>query len=95
MRIAEIPSRIEVGFVWASDYGGWIGHAWNSAYDVDAGSWVHLDSAYPGRPRSLYIKVAASSQLDAAGTGAVLANVFARLLGGRIETLPPTPEKEK
>ncbi len=88
LRIAQIPSRIEVGFVWASDYGGWIGHAWNSAYDQEAGRWEHLDAAYPGRPRSQYIKLAASSQLDAAGTGAVLGNVFARLLGARIVTLP-------
>ncbi|HEX3133972.1 MAG TPA: transglutaminase domain-containing protein, partial [Planctomycetota bacterium] len=59
LRIAGIPSRVELGMVYAQDFGGWVGHAWNSAYIDDR--WVHLDSAYPGTPRSCYIKLGTTS----------------------------------
>ncbi len=59
LRIVGIPARIETGVVWASDYGGWVGHAWNSAY-ID-GAWRHLDSAFPGVSRSCYLALALGS----------------------------------
>jgi len=84
LRIAGIPSRIEIGVVWAPELGSWAGHAWNSAY-VD-GHWVHLDSAYPGHPRSTYLKLASGNGEDA---GASPITALAMLSGTTVETLSP------
>lgn len=90
LRIAGIPARVEVGLVFAANYGGWCGHAWNSAY-ID-GRWVHLDSAYPGIERSLYIKLGGLSA-EAVNTGSAMSAHLAKLFGKTIETLAPvTPE---
>ena len=89
LRIAKIPSRVELGMVFAQDFGGWVGHAWNSAY-VD-GQWVHLDAAYPGIPRSCYLKLGTSSGGEWQNTGAAMISGFAKILGKEIETLTPTP----
>lgn len=83
LRIAGIPARIEVGLVYAADYGGWVGHAWNQAY-VD-GRWVHLDSAYPGIPRSCYLGLGFA---DGLGAGAALLVQLDRFIGKTIEVLP-------
>jgi hypothetical protein len=85
LRIAGIPARTEVGVVFAAAYGGWVGHAWNSAY-ID-GTWVHLDSAYPGIPRSLYLKLACTSGENAVSTAGALANGLVALSGSSIEYL--------
>ena len=89
LRIAKIPSRVELGMVFAQDFGGWVGHAWNSAY-VD-GQWVHLDAAYPGIPRSCYLKLGTTSGGEWQNTGAAMISGFAKILGKDIETLTPTP----
>ncbi len=86
LRIAGIPARTEVGVVYAGDFGGWVGHAWNSAW-VD-GTWVHLDSAYPGIPRSLYLKFASTSDDDALGTAGALSQAILALSDTAIEYLP-------
>ncbi|HYE05843.1 MAG TPA: transglutaminase domain-containing protein [Planctomycetota bacterium] len=86
LRIAGIPARTEVGLVYAADFGGWVGHAWNSAWV--GGGWVHLDSAYPGIMRSQYIKLACSSGRDAPSTLAALVTALAQVLGKSVETLP-------
>jgi transglutaminase-like putative cysteine protease len=83
LRIARIPARIVVGLVYVPEYGGWVGHAWNSAYV--GGRWVHLDSAYPGIPRSCYL---ALGHGDNGATGAQLLVQLNRVLGQRIEVLP-------
>ncbi len=77
LRIAGIPSRIEVGLVFAPDYGGWVGHAWNRAW-ID-GRWVHLDSAYPGIPRCCYL---ALGYADGGRAGAELIVQLDRFVGG-------------
>jgi len=84
LRIAGIPARIEIGVVWAPELGSWAGHAWNSAY-VD-GHWVHLDSAYPGHPRSTYLKLASGNGEDG---GASPITALAMLSGTTVETLAP------
>jgi Transglutaminase-like superfamily len=89
LRIAGIPSRVELGMVFAQDFGGWVGHAWNSAY-VE-GRWVHLDSAYPGIPRSCYLKLGTTSGGTAQNTGEAMISGFAKIMGKEIETLTPTP----
>jgi hypothetical protein len=86
LRIAGIPARTEVGLVFAAQYGGWTGHAWNSAYIGDC--WVHLDSAYPGIPRSLYIKLGGMS-VESGTTGLALITNLGRLAGKQIETVAP------
>lgn len=86
LRIAGIPARIEVGMVFSADHGGWVGHAWNSAY-VD-GHWAHLDSAYPGMARSCYIKLASTTGKDDESTPAVMLKNLASVMGKDIETLP-------
>ena len=86
LRIAGIPARAEVGIVYAASYGGWVGHAWNTAY-CD-GRWIHLDSAYPGIPRSCYIRMATSSGSDALGTAAAMMKAFTTLSGTTVEYLP-------
>ncbi|MBA3698229.1 MAG: transglutaminase domain-containing protein [Planctomycetes bacterium] len=87
LRIAGIPSRVELGMVYAQDYGGWVGHAWNSAYVDDR--WVHLDSAYPGIPRSCYLKLGTTSGADGQNTGAAMLGAFGKVLGKDVETLSP------
>jgi len=86
LRIAGIPSRVELGMVYAQDYGGWVGHAWNSAYVDDR--WVHLDSAYPGIPRSCYLKLGTTSG-EGQNTGAAMLGAFTKILGKEVETLVP------
>lgn len=86
LRIAGIPARTDVGVVYAATYGGWVGHAWNSAY-CD-GRWVHLDSAYPGIPRSCYLRMATTSGGDALGTAAAMMQAFTGLSGTTVEYLP-------
>lgn len=83
LRIAGIPARIEVGLIYAPDYGGWVGHAWNSAW-ID-GRWVHLDSAYPGISRSCYLCLGFPEKVQ---TGATMMVQLNRFLGRRIEALP-------
>jgi hypothetical protein len=89
LRIAGIPARIEIGLVYSADFGGWCGHAWNSA--VVDGVWTHLDSAYPGLARSQYLRLGSAGGGDAAaakGTTAALMGALAGLLGKTVETLP-------
>jgi hypothetical protein len=83
LRIAGIPARIEVGLVYAPDYGGWVGHAWNQAYV--GGRWIHLDSAYPGIPRSCYLGLGFS---DDGQTGAALMVQLNRFIGQTVEVVP-------
>ena len=83
LRIAGTPARVEVGLVYAADYGGWVGHAWNQAY-VD-GRWVHLDSAYPGIPRSCYLGLGFA---DGLGAGAALLVQLDRFIGRTLEVVP-------
>ncbi|GDY11636.1 hypothetical protein LBMAG53_05140 [Planctomycetota bacterium] len=89
LRIAGIPARIEIGLVYSADFGGWCGHAWNSA--VVDGVWTHLDSAYPGLARSQYLRLGSAGGGDAAaakGTTTALMGALAGLLGKTVETLP-------
>lgn len=88
LRIAGIPSRVEAGLVYAADFGGWVGHAWNSAYV--GGRWIHLDSAYPGIPRSCYLKLGSTSG-EWTTTGAAMLGNLAKVAGKEIETLTPAP----
>lgn len=90
LRIAGIPARTEVGVVYAGEFGGWVGHAWNSAWVDD--TWVHLDSAYPGIPRSLYLKFASTSDQDALGTAGALSQAIVALADSPIEYLPEDAE---
>lgn len=85
LRIAGIPSRVELGMVYAQDFGGWVGHAWNSAYVDDR--WVHLDSAYPGIPRSCYLKLGTTSGDEWQNTGVSMLAGFTKILGKEVETL--------
>ncbi len=87
LRINGIPSRTEVGFVYATDMRTWVGHAWTSAYDSEQGRWIHLDAAYPGLQRSQYIKTAASSGGDSSTTAQAMARGMAVLMGQEIEVL--------
>ncbi len=87
LRIAGIPARVECGLVYADTYGGWVGHAWNSAY-VE-GHWIHLDSAYPGVERSCYLKLSSTSGGPWQTTGAAMLGNLARVMGKTIETLAP------
>jgi len=88
LRIAGIPARTEVGVVYAGDFGGWVGHAWNSAW-ID-GAWVHLDSAYPGIPRSLYLRFASTSDADTLGTAGAMSQAIVALAETAIKYVPPT-----
>lgn len=87
LRLAGIPARAEVGVVYSTDFGGWVGHAWNSAwYD---GGWHHLDSAYPGIERSLYLKLGTTSGGDdQVSTLTAMSRAFTHLAGGTVETVP-------
>ncbi len=87
LRIAGIPARVECGLVFADSFGGWVGHAWNSAY-VD-GRWIHLDSAYPGVERSCYLKLGSTSGGPWQSTGAAMLGNLAKVMGKTIETLAP------
>jgi Transglutaminase-like superfamily len=87
LRIAGIPARVECGLVYADTFGGWVGHAWNSAY-VD-GRWIHLDSAYPGVERSCYLKLGSTSGGPWQNTGAAMLGNLAKVMGKTIETLAP------
>ena len=73
--------------VYAPDFGGWVGHAWNSAYIDDR--WVHLDSAYPGIPRSCYLKLGTSSGSEWNNTGVAMISGFSKIMGKEVETLAP------
>ena len=88
LRIAGLPSRVEVGFVYAGMFGGWGGHAWTSGYDAEAGRWLHLDAAYPGVPRSCYIKTGSGSNAEQGGTNAMLDKGMGLVMGQTIEVLP-------
>ncbi len=83
LRAARIPARVVVGVVYASDYGGWVGHAWVEAW---TGGWRHLDAAYPGIPRPRYLALAEVGGTDG-GIGRIAA-ALAGLAGGAVETLP-------
>ena len=87
LRIAGFPSRVELGMVYSQDFGGWVGHAWNSAYIDDR--WVHLDSAYPGIPRSCYLKLGTSSGSEWNNTGVAMLSGFSKIMGKEVETLAP------
>ena len=51
--------------------------------------WVHLDSAYPGIPRSCYLKLGTTSGADDRHTSAAMATAFATVLGKEVERLTP------
>lgn len=85
LRIAGIPSRGEIGLVYSADYGGWCGHAWNSAW-ID-GRWRHLDSAYPGIARSLYLRLGSATGLNRVGTAAAMLKAMTRMAGMDVETV--------
>lgn len=89
LRIAGIPARVDVGVVYATVFGGWGGHAWVAAYDEEAGRWIHLDAAYPGVPRSCYIRTGSASNAEAGGTNAMLDRGMGLIFGQTIEVLPP------
>ena len=86
LRLAGIPARSEVGVVYVPDIGGWVGHAWNSAWWN--GGWHHLDSAYPGIARSMYLKLGTTSGSDHLGTMAAMTKAFTHLAGATVETVP-------
>jgi len=88
LRIAKIPARVEVGLVYAAELGGWGGHAWVSAYDPESERWLHLDAAYPGVPRSRYIRTGSTSNREAGGTNAMLDAGMGLVLGQRLEVVP-------
>lgn len=95
LRIAGIPARVEIGIVYSPIFGGWVGHAWNSAYVTDdvnngatSGRWIHLDSAYPGIERSCYLKLGTNSGTSWTDTGAALIGNLSKLGGKTVETLP-------
>jgi RNA polymerase sigma factor (sigma-70 family) len=83
LRIAGIPARSEVGFVYSFEHGGWVGHAWNSAHVGDR--WVHLDSALPQKRRSLYVKLASPKD---EGLATAIAKAFIACGATTIETVP-------
>ncbi|NRA40474.1 MAG: transglutaminase domain-containing protein [Planctomycetes bacterium] len=87
LRIADIPSRTEVGFVFAPSVQTWVGHAWVSAFDASSNTWIHLDAAYPGIQRSNYIKTASTAGGDS--TGKAMARGMGALLGQKIIILKP------
>ena len=84
LRIAGIPARTEAGFVFAPDYGSWVGHAWVSAYNGTA--WELTDAAYPGINRSSYISCGITSGRTGQAVGHPLAT-FTSLFGETIEVL--------
>ncbi len=86
LRIAGIPARIEVGVVYAPGFGGWVGHAWTSAFAE--GRWRHLDAAYPGIDRCRYIALGRASGNTGGGASAALVGILVGVWGKKIETLP-------
>jgi hypothetical protein len=86
LRIAGIPARVEVGLVYSPDYGGWVGHAWNSAYL--GGRWTNLDSAYPGVSRSCYLAFGTTTAGEGKSTAAAMVGNLVTVMGKEIETLP-------
>ena len=86
LRIAGIPARIEVGVVYAPGFGGWVGHAWTSAFAE--GRWRHLDAAYPGIDRCRYIALGRASGNTGGGASAALISTLVGVLGKSIVTLP-------
>ncbi len=86
LRLAKIPARSEVGVVYVPDIGSWVGHAWNSAWWD--GRWHHLDSAYPGIERSMYLKLGTTSGADQMGTLAAMTKAFTHVAGATVETIP-------
>ena len=87
MRIAGLPARVDVGLVFHAEYGGWVGHAWNSVWIDDR--WHHLDSALPNSSRSLYIRLGSPDGTTLGSTGAALMTNLATVMGKRITVLPP------
>ena len=81
LRIAGIPARVELGFVYAGALGGWGGHAWVSAYDRETRRWLQLDAAYPGISRGCYLRTGSPG-------GAALDGGVSTLLGGTVEVVP-------
>jgi hypothetical protein len=89
-RIAGIPARVEFGLVYAASLGGWGGHAWNSIWDAEQETWLHLDAAYVGVVRSQYIRT--GSGLEHGSADAALDAGMGLLLGKRLEVVPvPQP----
>ena len=86
-RIAGIPARVEFGMVYASAFGGWGGHAWNSAWDAEQQRWLHLDAAYLGVERSQYIRTGANLEADTNADAALDAGM-GLLMGKRLEVVP-------
>ncbi|MBN8526294.1 MAG: transglutaminase domain-containing protein [Planctomycetes bacterium] len=87
LRIAGIPARVDVGIVHSIDHGAWVGHAWVSAW-ID-GAWRHLDAAYPGVPRSRYLRLGSSTGHDGAKTAGAMIAALASLMGREIECVVP------
>jgi hypothetical protein len=96
LRIAGIPAQVDVGLICVerapapgkpAPTPAWCGHAWVSAWIGDR--WIHLDAAYPGVPRSRYIRLGSGSGADGVQTGGALATALVGLMGREIETLPP------
>jgi hypothetical protein len=85
LRIAGIPARVEVGLVRPPDAGGWVGHAWVSAW-ID-GAWRHLDAAYPGIARSNYIRLASTTGIDGGKTAGAMIGALASVMGRTITGL--------
>jgi len=87
LRIAGLPARVDVGLVFYAEYGGWVGHAWNSVWIGDR--WHHLDSALPNSARSLYIRLGSPTGTVLGSTGAALMSNLSTVMGKRITVLPP------
>jgi hypothetical protein len=90
LRIAGLPARVDVGLVFYAEYGGWVGHAWNSVYIGDR--WHHFDSALPNTSRSLYIRLGSPSGTVLGSTGAALVANLSTVMGKQITVLTPDPE---
>lgn len=91
LRIAGIPARVDIGIVHSIDYGAWVGHAWVTAW-ID-GRWTLLDAAYPGVPRSRYLRMGTASGGNVASTQGAIVAAMSALMGRdkAIEGLPPSP----
>ena len=87
LRIAGLPARVDVGLVFYAEFGGWVGHAWNSVWIGDR--WHHLDSALPNTARSLYIRLGSPTGTVLGSTGAALMSNLSTVMGKRITVLAP------
>lgn len=90
LRIAGIPARVDIGLICVTPPGkpaAWGGHAWTAAWI--GGRWVHLDAAYPGVPRSRYIRLGTGCGVDGVRTGGAMVAALSSLMGREIETLAP------